>query len=147
MSNSFVSLWTVTMRIFCPWDFLGKNTGMDCHFLLQGIFWPRDQTHVSCIGRWILYHWATREAWDRQWRHTITPFTILSLDFFFLCMLGNIKCYLLKFIVFKVAYPYCLCSACFSWIYFLLWKVDNVYADFGLKYCINFTAFRTKFLC
>ena len=23
---------------------------------------PRDQTRVSCIGRWILYHWATREA-------------------------------------------------------------------------------------
>ena len=23
---------------------------------------PRDWTHVSCIGRWILYHWATREA-------------------------------------------------------------------------------------
>ena len=22
----------------------------------------RDQTHVSCIGRWIHYHWATREA-------------------------------------------------------------------------------------
>ena len=22
----------------------------------------RDQTHVSCIGRWILYHWTTREA-------------------------------------------------------------------------------------
>ena len=22
----------------------------------------RDRTHVSCIGRWILYHWATREA-------------------------------------------------------------------------------------
>ena len=27
--------------------------------------WPRDQTHifyVSWIGRWVLYHWATREA-------------------------------------------------------------------------------------
>ena len=24
--------------------------------------WPRDQTWVSCIGRQILYHWATREA-------------------------------------------------------------------------------------
>ena len=24
--------------------------------------WPRDQTHVSCIGGWILYHWATWEA-------------------------------------------------------------------------------------
>ena len=23
---------------------------------------PRDQTQVSCIGSWILYHWATREA-------------------------------------------------------------------------------------
>ena len=20
--------------------------------------WPRDRTHVSCIGRWIPYHWA-----------------------------------------------------------------------------------------
>ena len=25
-------------------------------------FQSSDQTHVSCIGRWILYHWATREA-------------------------------------------------------------------------------------
>ena len=24
-------------------------------FLLQGISWPRDWTHVSCIGRWILF--------------------------------------------------------------------------------------------
>ena len=24
-------------RLFCPWDFPGKNTGVDCHFLLQGI--------------------------------------------------------------------------------------------------------------
>ena len=23
---------------------------------------PRDQTHISWIGRWILYHWATGEA-------------------------------------------------------------------------------------
>ena len=25
----------------------------------RGSSWLRDQTHVSCIGRWILYHWAT----------------------------------------------------------------------------------------
>ena len=29
---------------------------------LQGSFWPRDWTHISSIGRWVLYHWATREA-------------------------------------------------------------------------------------
>ena len=25
-------------RLLCPWDSLGKNTGVGCHFLLQGIF-------------------------------------------------------------------------------------------------------------
>ena len=27
-----------------------------------GFSWPRDLTHISCIGRQILYHWATREV-------------------------------------------------------------------------------------
>ena len=26
------------LRLLCPWDFPGKNTGVDSHFLLQGIF-------------------------------------------------------------------------------------------------------------
>ena len=25
-------------RLFCPWDFPGNSTGVDCHFLLQRIF-------------------------------------------------------------------------------------------------------------
>ena len=45
-----------------PWDFPGKNTGVGCAFLFQGIFWATDWTRVSSIGRWILYHWATRES-------------------------------------------------------------------------------------
>ena len=28
----------------------------------RGSFRPGDQTLISCIGRWILYHWANREA-------------------------------------------------------------------------------------
>ena len=28
----------------------------------RGSFWSRDPTHVFCIGRGILYYWATREA-------------------------------------------------------------------------------------
>ena len=31
----FASLWTVA-RLLCPWNFPGKNTGVGCHFLLQG---------------------------------------------------------------------------------------------------------------
>ena len=25
-------------RLLCPWNFPGKNTGVECHFLLQGVF-------------------------------------------------------------------------------------------------------------
>ena len=28
----------------------------------RGSSWPRNGTHISCIGRWIPYTWATREA-------------------------------------------------------------------------------------
>ena len=36
---------------------------MGCHFLpKEGSSWPKDQTCISCTGRWILYHWATREG-------------------------------------------------------------------------------------
>ena len=45
-------------RLPCPWDSPGKNTGVDCHSLLQGIFFldlPVDPTHVSCISGHILY--------------------------------------------------------------------------------------------
>ena len=28
----------------------------------RGTSWPRNQTQASCLGRWILYHWVTREA-------------------------------------------------------------------------------------
>jgi len=39
-----------------------------CHFLSQGIFWPRDWTGVSCIVKQILYHWATWETLHRAWQ-------------------------------------------------------------------------------
>ena len=29
-------------RLPCPWNFPGKNTGVGCHFLSQGIFKSRD---------------------------------------------------------------------------------------------------------
>ena len=34
----------------CPWDFPGKNTGVGCHFLLQGIFPPQGSN--SHLLRW-----------------------------------------------------------------------------------------------
>jgi len=37
----------------CPWDSLGKNTGVDCHALLQGIF----PTQGSNLRFFRLLHW------------------------------------------------------------------------------------------
>ena len=34
----FVTPWTTAHHLFCPWNSLGKNTGVGCYFLLQGIF-------------------------------------------------------------------------------------------------------------
>ena len=36
-------------RLFCPWDSPGKNTGVGCHALLQGIFPTQNQTHI-CLN-------------------------------------------------------------------------------------------------
>ena len=32
----FGAPWTVAARLRCPWDPLGKNAGVGCHFLPQG---------------------------------------------------------------------------------------------------------------
>ena len=37
MSDSFATPRTVARQAVYPWDFPGKNTGMGCHFLLQGL--------------------------------------------------------------------------------------------------------------
>ena len=41
---------------FCPWDFTGKNTGVGCHFLLQGIFPTQGLNPSLPHCRWIAYH-------------------------------------------------------------------------------------------
>ena len=46
---------------------------MGYHFLLQGIFQAQESNPhlcVSCISRWVLYHWATREAPWSLYLHT-----------------------------------------------------------------------------
>ena len=40
----------------------GKNTGVGCHFFLQGIFQTQRLNPHLLLGRQILYHWATWET-------------------------------------------------------------------------------------
>ena len=49
-------------RIFCAWDFPGKNTRVGSHLLLQGIFPTQGSNQSFPHGRQILYYWPTRAA-------------------------------------------------------------------------------------
>ena len=80
------SLWSHRLqptRLPCPWNSPGKNTGVNCHFLLQGIFLTQG-SNVSCIRRQILYllshqgspyiywHWVislSHLQMNTQWRN------------------------------------------------------------------------------
>ena len=49
----FATPWTVTHRVLCLWDSPGKNTGVGCHSLLQGLF-PTQQLN-PCLLRLLLW--------------------------------------------------------------------------------------------
>ena len=75
MERLFWIIWVVLLlqsrlTLFSPIDY--SMPGSPVHRIFQarilewvaislsrGSSWPRDWTHVSCIGRWILYRWAT----------------------------------------------------------------------------------------
>ena len=55
ISDSLQPHGLLPARPLRPWNFPGKNTGVGCHFLLQGIF-PTQGSNLGLLrGRWILY--------------------------------------------------------------------------------------------
>ena len=55
MSNSVWPNGQQPTRLLCPWDSLGKNTGVGCHALLQGIFLTLGSNPDLLHCRQILY--------------------------------------------------------------------------------------------
>ena len=62
MANSLRPHGLQPTRLLCPCVFLDKNTRVDCHFLLQGIFSTQRPNLCLLLGRWLLYHGAILEA-------------------------------------------------------------------------------------
>ena len=57
-------LWPV--RLICPLNSPGKNTGLGSHSLLQrGPSWPRDEIHSSFIAGRFFTVWATKILLNR----------------------------------------------------------------------------------
>ena len=59
LANSLRPYGLKNTRLLCPWDSLGKHTGVSCQALLQGIFWTQGlNLHLLCLLLWqeVLYH-------------------------------------------------------------------------------------------
>ena len=56
MSNSLQPHGLQPTRLLCPWNSLGKNSGMCCHLLLQGIFSTQGSNPGLLHCRQFLYH-------------------------------------------------------------------------------------------
>ena len=50
VSDSLQHFGLQPARLLCPWDFSSQNTGVGCHFLLQGIFLTQGSNlHRLCL--------------------------------------------------------------------------------------------------
>ena len=72
---------TIACRLLCPWDFPGRNTGVGCDFLLQGIFLTQgSNSQLLWIMQWqmdslLLHHLrilAHKEAFSNRWFRDFT---------------------------------------------------------------------------
>ena len=53
VSNSLRPCGLQPAKLLCPWDSPGKNTGVGCHVLLQGIFPTQGPNqHFLCLLHW-----------------------------------------------------------------------------------------------
>ena len=90
-----------TSRLLCLWVSPGKNTGVDCHFLLQGLFLREGLNSISCTGRRILYHCPT---WEVHVYIYIHIFFIFQIRFHYR-LLEDIEYSSLHYIVYSCCLP------------------------------------------
>ena len=94
LTQSCPTLWLQGLqptRLFCPWNFPGKNTGVGCHFLLQGIFLtqglnlglphcrsrqglPNDSLFSKVSDKYI-FTWSDSKHWKQPSRSRIIFFS------------------------------------------------------------------------
>ena len=64
----FVTPWTVASSGSCVWDFPGKSSGVDCHFLLQGIFPTQEWNPGLRHGGQTLYRLSHQRSYCQERR-------------------------------------------------------------------------------
>ena len=86
--SDFATLWTVAqLQFLCPWDSPGKNSGVGCHFFLQGIFpslgsnlhllhWQADSFTTETSGKPIR-NWIGSSNWLFRFLCSIAKYLIM----------------------------------------------------------------------
>ena len=73
MSDSLQRQGLQHTRLLCPWDSLGKNTGLGCHALLQGIF-PTQGSNPGLPHCRQILHWLNHKGSSRILEWIAYPF-------------------------------------------------------------------------
>ena len=113
-------------RLLCPRNFPGENTGVGCHFLLQGIFQPRDWSRVTSIAGRFFTVWATREAQKVSYRWENSELNKIKCNLLHRGLTGF--CFLL--LIFNYYMPFNILYLAIylfvSILFLLLWTFSNI---------------------
>lgn len=76
----FETTWIAACRLLGPWNFPGKILEWVAIFFLRGFSWPKDQTRVTCIGRWVLFLLSRLESPPSWYHHRKDSNSTYELD-------------------------------------------------------------------
>ena len=88
----FATLWTVAHQALLSWDSPGKNTGVGCHFLLQGIFPTQGLNPGLLHCRQTLYHLSHQGSLVNIMPDVVTCITLGEV-----CLRNNFAFFTLSF--------------------------------------------------
>ena len=110
-------------RLFRPWDFPGKSTGVGCHCLCDGKKSQREESFTSCF---IFYVWLTEQAKYFKKNLCICTLRLLTLK--------KIRCsYLAVVFVYKSIY--------ISYFVNIMWLIAHIKVSLAFIPCPFITYF------
>ena len=114
MSKSLRPYWPA--RLLCPWDSLGKNTGVDCPAFLQGVFPSQGlNPNLLCLQhcRQILHCWAN---WETPYTYIHSSITTILVSLpIILASLSFLELFILIFLTYYELFQ--------TWCYDLYWGI------------------------
>ena len=78
MSNCLGPHGLQPTRLLCPWNIPGEHTGMDCHFLLQGIFLSKGSNSGFPRCRQTLYRLSHQVSPQKTLCCAVLSYSVMS---------------------------------------------------------------------